>query len=199
MEIISKILFWVSNSLLIPDIIALLYLFIKSLLMVGSFYNRFINRQKNDKLLSEVIKTSTPDTIENIKKLLPDTDNSLYISYLRDMLSHKPDAAYTDFLITNFEIDADKDITSSKILAKVGPILGLIGTLIAMSPALVGLSSGDISSMAYNMQIVFATTVVGLVISIVGVVTQQIKQRWYTQESNNLYYISQIRNQNITQ
>lgn len=199
MEIISKILFWVSNSLLIPDIIALLYLFIKSLLMVGSFYNRFINRQKNDKLLSEAIKTSTPDTIENIKKLLPDTDNSLYICYLRDMLSHKPDAAYTDFLITNFEIDADKDITSSKILAKVGPILGLIGTLIAMSPALVGLSSGDISSMAYNMQIVFATTVVGLVISIVGVVTQQIKQRWYTQESNNLYYISQIRNQNITQ
>ncbi|CEN35967.1 MotA/TolQ/ExbB proton channel family protein [Capnocytophaga cynodegmi] len=199
MEIISKILFWVSNSLLIPDIIALLYLFIKSLLMVGSFYNRFINRQKNDKLLSEAIKTSTPDTIENIKKLLPDTDNSLYIRYLRDMLSHKPDAAYTDFLITNFEIDADKDITSSKILAKVGPILGLIGTLIAMSPALVGLSSGDISSMAYNMQIVFATTVVGLVISIVGVVTQQIKQRWYTQESNNLYYISQIRNQNITQ
>lgn len=167
--------------------------------MVGSFYNRFINRQKNDKLLSEAIKTSTPDTIENIKKLLPDTDNSLYIRYLRDMLSHKPDAAYTDFLITNFEIDADKDITSSKILAKVGPILGLIGTLIAMSPALVGLSSGDISSMAYNMQIVFATTVVGLVISIVGVVTQQIKQRWYTQESNNLYYISQIRNQNITQ
>lgn len=199
MEIISKILFWVSNSLLIPDIIALLYLFIKSLLMVGSFYNRFINRQKNDKLLSEAIKTSTPDTVENIKKLLPDTDNSLYIRYLRDMLSHKPDAAYTDFLITNFEIDADKDITSSKILAKVGPILGLIGTLIAMSPALVGLSSGDISSMAYNMQIVFATTVVGLVISIVGVVTQQIKQRWYTQESNNLYYISQIRNQNITQ
>ncbi|MFK8265404.1 MotA/TolQ/ExbB proton channel family protein [Capnocytophaga cynodegmi] len=199
MEIISKILFWVSNSLLIPDIIALLYLFIKSLLMVGSFYNRFINRQKNDKLLSEAIKTSTPDTIENIKKLLPDTDNSLYIRYLRDILSHKPDAAYTDFLITNFEIDADKDITSSKILAKVGPILGLIGTLIAMSPALVGLSSGDISSMAYNMQIVFATTVVGLVISIVGVVTQQIKQRWYTQESNNLYYISQIRNQNITQ
>lgn len=199
MEIISKILFWVSNSLLIPDIIALLYLFIKSLLMVGSFYNRFINRQKNDKLLSEAIKTSTPDTIENIKKLLPDTDNSLYICYLRDMLSHKPGVAYTDFLITNFEIDADKDITSSKILAKVGPILGLIGTLIAMSPALVGLSSGDISSMAYNMQIVFATTVVGLVISIVGVVTQQIKQRWYTQESNNLYYISQIRNQNITQ
>ncbi|ATA89123.1 MotA/TolQ/ExbB proton channel family protein [Capnocytophaga stomatis] len=199
METISKILFWVSNSLLIPDIIVLLYLFVKSLLMVGSSYNRFINKQKNDKLLNEIIKSSTPDTIENIKNILPERDNSLYMRYLRDMLSHKPDLAYTEFLITNFEIDAEKDIAASKLLAKIGPVLGLIGTLIAMSPALVGLSSGDISGMAYNMQIVFATTVVGLVISMVGIVTQQFKQRWYTQESNNLYYISQVRNQNIAQ
>ncbi|GIJ93949.1 membrane protein [Capnocytophaga stomatis] len=199
METISKILFWVSNSLLIPDIVVLLYLFVKSLLMVGSSYNRFINKQKNDKLLNEIIKSSTPDTIENIKNILPERDNSLYMRYLRDMLSHKPDLAYTEFLITNFEIDAEKDIAASKLLAKIGPVLGLIGTLIAMSPALVGLSSGDISGMAYNMQIVFATTVVGLVISMVGIVTQQFKQRWYTQESNNLYYISQVRNQNIAQ
>ncbi|GET45369.1 MotA/TolQ/ExbB proton channel family protein [Capnocytophaga felis] len=199
METISKILFWVANSLLIPDIIVLLYLFVKSLLMVGSSYNRFINKQKNDKLLNETIKNSSPDTVESIKEILPERDNSLYIKYLRDMLLHKPDIAYAEYLITNFEIDADKDIAASKLLAKIGPVLGLIGTLIAMSPALVGLSSGDISGMAYNMQIVFATTVVGLVISMVGLVTQQIKQRWYTQESNNLYYISQVRNQKIDQ
>ncbi|MDO4782607.1 MAG: MotA/TolQ/ExbB proton channel family protein [Capnocytophaga felis] len=199
METISKILFWVANSLLIPDIIVLLYLFVKSLLMVGSSYNRFINKQKNDKLLNEAIKNSSPDTVESIKEILPERDNSLYIRYLRDMLLHKPDIAYAEYLITNFEIDADKDIAASKLLAKIGPVLGLIGTLIAMSPALVGLSSGDISGMAYNMQIVFATTVVGLVISMVGLVTQQIKQRWYTQESNNLYYISQVRNQKIDQ
>ena len=30
-----------------------------------------------------------------------------------------------------------------------------------MGPALVGLSTGDIASMAYNMQVAFATTVVG--------------------------------------
>ena len=93
----------------------------------------------------------------------------------------------------------DKDITTSKLLSKIGPVLGLIGTLIAMSPALVGLSSGDISGMAYNMQIVFATTVVGLVISMVGLITQQLKQRWYAQESNNLYYVAQLQNQNTVE
>ena len=41
-------------------------------------------------------------------------------------------------------------------------MLGLMGTLIPMGPALVGLSTGDIASMAYNMQVAFATTVVAV-------------------------------------
>ena len=102
-------------------------------------------------------------------------------------------------LFTNFENDAEKDVVTSKLLAKVGPVLGLIGTLIAMSPALTGLSQGDISKMASNMQVVFATTVVGLVVSLVGLVTLQFKQRWYAKEVNQLDYITRIRNQQISQ
>lgn len=65
-----------------------------------------------------------------------------------------------------------------------------------MSPALVGLSSGDISGMAYNMQVVFATTVVGLVVSAIGLVTLQFKQRWYAKEVFSMDYIAQILSQN---
>lgn len=192
METISKILFWVSNSLLIPDIILLLFLFFRAFLLAGSTYNRFTIRQKNQKIITKL----SIEKIKNLQKEVPIQDNSLYVRYLRELLSRPYNEAFSEFLITNFEIEAEKDISKSKILAKLGPILGLIGTLIAMSPALVGLSAGDISGMAYNMQIVFATTVIGLVISLIGLVTQQIKQRWYAQESNNLYYISQIYKQN---
>ena len=105
--------------------------------------------------------------------------------------------AYADFTISNFENDLEKDLSLSKMLAKLGPVLGLIGTLIAMSPALVGLSTGDISGMAYNMQVVFATTVVGLVVSAIGLVTLQVKQRWYAKEVNNLDYVARIATGNI--
>lgn len=44
--------------------------------------------------------------------------------------------------------------------------------------------------MSYNMQVVFATTVVGLVISGVGLVSLQFKQRWYAKDVNNLDYVS---------
>ena len=197
METISKVLFWVANSLLIPDIIILLILFVRSLLLTGSFYNQFITKQKNDKLLDLTIKTLSSETSENLRNNLPKKDNSLYIKYLRDLLTHRPDVTYSDFLISNFEGEAEKDIAVSKLLAKLGPVLGLIGTLIAMSPALVGLSSGDISGMAYNMQVVFATTVVGLVVSAVGLVTLQFKQRWYAKETNNLDYVAQVLTQDL--
>ena len=55
-----------------------------------------------------------------------------------------------------------------------------------MGPALVGLAQGDMSSMAYNMQVAFATTVVGLVIAAVGIITLQVKQRWYAPRNERL-------------
>nr|WP_297168363.1 MotA/TolQ/ExbB proton channel family protein [uncultured Dysgonomonas sp.] len=192
MESISKILFWVANSLLIPDIILLLCLFARSLLLIGSFYNQFMTKRKVDKEMDDKIKNLSFSNIEDLKATLPQKDNSLYIKYLRDLLTTPPSEAYSDYLISSFENEAEKDTSLSKLLAKMGPVLGLIGTLIAMSPALVGLSTGDIAGMAYNMQVVFATTVVGLVVSAVGLVTLQFKQRWYAKDVNNLDYVSRI-------
>ncbi|MDR3094329.1 MAG: MotA/TolQ/ExbB proton channel family protein [Bacteroidales bacterium] len=192
METISKTLFWVANSLLIPDIIILLLLFARSLLLVGSFYNQFMTKRKNDKEVNDTIRQLSPSNLSALPAVLPEKDNSLFIKYLRDLLAAPVDEAHIEFLISSFENEAEKDLSLSKLLAKIGPVLGLIGTLIAMSPALVGLSTGDISGMAYNMQVVFATTVVGLVVSAVGLVTLQFKQRWYAKDVNSLYYVARI-------
>jgi len=199
MDNISQILFLVSDSLLIPDIIVLLVLFVRALFLVGSFYNQYITKYKNERQLRPILNQLTPERMEELQAALPEKDNSLYIKYLRAILTRPADDTYADYMITNFENDAEKDVVTSKLLAKVGPVLGLIGTLIAMSPALTGLSQGDISKMASNMQVVFATTVVGLVVSLVGLVTLQFKQRWYAKEVNQLDYITRIRNQQNTQ
>ena len=65
-------------------------------------------------------------------------------------------------------------------------------TLIPMGPALVGLSTGDIASMAYNMQVAFATTVVGLFSAAIGFVTKQTKNRWYTEDMSNLEFMADL-------
>lgn len=197
MEFISKTLFWVANSLLIPDIILLLVLFVRSLMLIGSFYGQYMTKRRTDLLLGKTIKELTPDGLSELCSRLPAQDQSLFIAYLRELLNSRQSIAYHDFLLSGFENRADKDLMTSKVLSKVGPVLGLIGTLIAMSPALVGLSSGDIGGMAYNMQVVFSTTVVGLVISLVGIVTLVVKQRWYSDDLNKLTLVAEVLEQEI--
>jgi len=192
MEIISRALFGIANSLLIPDVILLIFFFFRALIMLGGTYNQFMTRRKNSRLLDDAIKELQPEGISELRSLLPEKTDSLLVKYLKDLLSREPSEAYADFIITHYETEAAKDVNLSRLLTKLGPVLGLIGTLISMSPALVGLSTGDISGMAYNMQVVFSATVVGLVISAVGLFTQQLKSRWYAKDVNRLDYVSRI-------
>ena len=69
MELISKLLFRVANSLLIPDIIILLYLFVRSLILIGGTYNMYMTKRKNDKALDQLIKDAR---IDDLKATLPD-------------------------------------------------------------------------------------------------------------------------------
>ncbi len=192
MEIISKALFGIANCLLIPDIILLIFFFFRSLIMIGSTYNNYMVRRRNSRKFDEKIKNLTFSEINELKDLLPKSIDSMFTKYLKDLLENAKTEDYVDYMLSKFETEAQKDVNASHLLTKLGPVLGLIGTLISMSPALVGLSSGDISGMAYNMQVVFAATVVGLLISAVGLSTMQLKQRWYAKDINNLDYVSRV-------
>ena len=195
MNIISDILYWISTGLLVPDIVLLIVLFGRALLLVGSFYGQYLSIRKTEALLRNELNALTPATVMELAEKLPEKSSSLVISYIRQVLQAHESRAQIQILLANFEIAADKDLAISKTLTKLGPILGLMGTLIPMGPALAGLASGDIASMAYNMQIAFATTVVGLVAGAVGFLTQQVKQRWYLQDMTNLEFLSELLNE----
>lgn len=194
MNFISDILYWISTGLLVPVIVLLIILFCRAILLAGSFYGQYLSIRKTETLLRNELSKLTPDTVEELSSKLPENSRSLVITYMRQVLDARDTPAQVQRLLANFEIAADKDLAISKTLTKLGPILGLMGTLIPMGSALAGLASGDIASMAYNMQIAFATTVVGLVAGAVGFLTQQVKQRWYLQDMTNLEFISELLN-----
>jgi biopolymer transport protein ExbB/TolQ len=192
MEIVSKALFGIANSLLIPDVVLLIFFFLRALVMLGGTYSQFMTRRDNSRKLDKAIKELQPSGIDALRSLLPEKADSLFTTYLKDLLAHRATEEYADYIINHYETEAAKDVNLSRLLTKLGPVLGLIGTLISMSPTLVGLSTGDISGMAYNMQVVFSATVVGLVISAIGLFTQQLKSRWYAKDVNRLDYVSRI-------
>lgn len=196
MNYISDILYWISTGLLVPVIVLLIILFIRSLLLIGSFFGQYVAIRKTEALLKQEFDQLTPDTVAGLGERLPERAGTLVIGYIRRMLETGKSQAHRQRLLTDYEIMADKDLAISKTLSKMGPMLGLMGTLIPMGPALVGLSTGDISSMAYNMQVAFATTVVGLFAAAIGFITQQVKQRWYLQDMTHLEFLAELLNEN---
>lgn len=80
-----------------------------------------------------------------------------------------------------------KDVSFLKMLAKIGSGSRIDRNIILMSPHLLTFLQRHSPGMAYIMQVVFpVTTVVGLVISAVGLISMEAqKQRWYAKDVNN--------------
>ena len=188
METISNTLFWISNGLLVPVIVLLLLFLVRSLLLIGGFLGEYYQRTRLQQRFNAMSGTINAANCDEMLGHLPKSSNSKFTKCLNELAQHREQLAFCERLLANYEVDAEKELGKSRILAKLGPMLGLMGTLIPMGPALVGLANGDISSMAYNMQVAFATTVVGMVIAVAGILTLQVKQRWLSHELNDLEY-----------
>lgn len=195
MNYISDILYWISTGLLVPVIVLLIFFFGRALLLIGSFFGQYLSIRRTASLLCKELDGLNKENVLTLSERLPKKNPSLVVTYMKNLLK-SDDLAQRQRLLADFEIEADKDLSVSKTLGKMGPMLGLMGTLIPMGPALVGLSTGDIASMAYNMQVAFATTVVGLFAAAIGFITQQVKQRWYLQDMTHLEYVAELLNEN---
>lgn len=189
METISNVLFWISNGLLVPVVVLLLLFLIRALALAGGFFGEYLRRRNIQKQLTALLEEGSAD-LEKGLAALPKENASPLLKAVGQLTEHTGDKAWCERLLANYEVDAEQEIGHSRTLAKVGPMLGLMGTLIPMGPALVGLAAGDLASMAYNMQVAFATTVVGMLVAAIGVVTLQVRQRWYARELNDLEYIA---------
>ena len=197
MKYVSNVLFWISNGLLVPVIVGLLYFFVNSILLLGIFFNQYLTHSKQTKLLKKTLDSLRADDMEKLKVEAGKLPQSNFTGFLHNIIE-APSKAYSNRLLADYEVRADTELGKYKLLTKFGPILGLMGTLIPMGPALAGLATGDVASMAYNMQIAFATTVVGLFVGAIGYVLLQIKQRWFVTELADLEFIADLKEQNTS-
>ena len=78
------------------------------------------------------------------------------------------------------------------MLARTGPMLGLIGTLIPLQPALAGLAAGDMQSMASNLLIGFTTTVVGLIVGGASFALGVQVRNWGRQDLTEMHYLLEV-------
>ncbi len=191
MNLLTNLLYWISTAFLIPVIVLLLFIFIRALISVGILYGTYLHRIKftrnwdefTNSISNKFFDSSSDTTIAG---------NIDFSSCIQNLIGCQWHSIHSEKIISDFELLCEKKLMLSKTFLRIGPMLGLMGTLIPMGPALVGLASGDIASMALNMQVAFSTTVIGIFIGAIGFVQMMIYQRWYSQDISNLEYLYQL-------
>lgn len=191
-----QIMYTAASAMLYPVVILLILTIALSLGLIGEFISEYAKRHRNVKEL-EHIGRSVQENVKNssyddaASHLLKIDQNQLVTSFAHDAAEHLKNNALSsiDWLSEEYEVRMTKRLEQTKIMSTVAPMLGLMGTLIPLGPALIGLAQGDILQLANNLMIAFATTVLGLFAGIVGYVLTLVRKRWYWQDMADIDYL----------
>lgn len=74
----------------------------------------------------------------------------------------------------------DNRVRVTDLIAKVAPMLGLMGTLIPLGPGLVAIGGGDTATLSESLLMAFDTTVLGLVVACISILISTIHKSWYS-------------------
>lgn len=193
-EILTSSLHLISQTLLIPVIIGLLLFFSYALVSLGTlfyeYYHRIrINIRQIESMIISVGNIENPQKIVETIKNAPISQNqkNALIQLAESFrISPKSREAFARKLLESEELKAAKKLEKTDIVTRLGPTLGLMGTLIPMGPGLAALGGGDIQGLSQAIIVAFDTTVVGLAAGGLAYVISKIRRRWYEEDLSNL-------------
>jgi biopolymer transport protein ExbB/TolQ len=96
--------------------------------------------------------------------------------------------------LADFDFDSQRRLSRTRLLVRAGPALGLMGTLIPLSPALTGLASGNTATLSHDLRVAFSVTVVGLLVGAVAFGLSLSRDRMYGQDLSDLQYLAAVIN-----
>jgi biopolymer transport protein ExbB/TolQ len=94
--------------------------------------------------------------------------------------------------LADFDLESQRRLGRTRMLVRFGPALGLMGTLIPLSPALTGLADGNTTQLSHDLRVAFSVTVVGLLIGAVAFAISLSRDRLYSQDLSDLQYVAAV-------
>jgi len=189
--LLKSFIYIISSSLLYPVLFLLVVLTGWILIYSGSFFAEWLERIR--------LKKYPP---EKLPQIIRKGDNpgvfshrvNSYIKDLRRLMNNKDQS--TEAEIENFlqekTLNLWKSLDRSRMVIRIGPSLGLIGTLIPMGTGLAALGQGDMTKLSSDLVIAFTTTVVGLAVGITAYFFYTIKRRWVEEDIKNIELATEI-------
>ena len=199
-EALTSFIHIISESLLTPVVIILVIFVVLVILSLGGMINERLSRKpiksgEFEKLVRDISFSKSPSKIEDYVN-----DSNLF-DWQKDILvkiakNHdigvKARKALASELISSEEARLIKITNKTDILIRLGPILGLLGTLIPLGPGLAALGSGDITTLAESLTIAFDTTVTGLAVGGVAYLISKFKKQWYESDLIDVETLAEV-------
>lgn len=92
--------------------------------------------------------------------------------------------------LADFDLRSLRRLERTRLLVRAGPALGLMGTLIPLSPALAALGRGDVGELAEGLRVAFGVTVIGILIGMLAFGLSLVRDRLYAQDHSDLEYVA---------
>ena len=196
---VEEVLFDVAEALRIPVLVLALLALAVVVFELGGMIAELVRRrgrgvQKLDRAVGEARQAlAGGDTVKAKLSLSPLAASRSMRGVLGSIVDQRQQPGGSDRIakdLAEFDYASIRRLERTRMLVRIGPALGLMGTLIPLSPALVGLAEGDIETLSDNLRVAFSVTVVGLMVGAIAFAISLVRDRLYGQDFSDLEYVA---------
>lgn len=170
---LETFLYVISSALFYPVVVGLVLLTFWMVFSFGGFLREYLERRQG-------VSSSYERYKEQIEKLAKTSEFALH-----------PDITL-ERLLQETELALIKSLDKIRFAIRVGPALGLMGTLIPMGIALSALAQGDMPKMAGSMVTAFTTTVVGLACGMAAYLMSMVREKWVRADMREMEFMTEL-------
>jgi biopolymer transport protein ExbB/TolQ len=197
---IEELLFHISAALRVPVLVAALIALLITLFDLGTFFFELARRRRRD-APAQLEQASTAaraalvagDVPAAARALLPRATSAQMADALTQIVEHHGERGASDRMakiLADFDLQSLRRLERTRMMVRFGPALGLMGTLIPLSPALEGLAKGNVKLLSENLRVAFSVTVLGLLIGAIAFAVSLVRDRLYAQDLSDLEYVA---------
>jgi biopolymer transport protein ExbB/TolQ len=169
---IETLLYSVSTMLYLPVLLALAGLALYLLVCLGGFAGEWVERRRG-------IRSLVVAAEAQMAAVVAASDAQPALDARLECIVQKADA------------DGLRRLDTVRFAVRVGPALGLMGTLIPMGISLAGLAQGNLPKMAESMTTAFTATVVGLACSVTAYLLTLAREHWLRTDMTEIAYAAE--------
>jgi biopolymer transport protein ExbB/TolQ len=169
---IETLLYSISTVLYLPVLLGIAALVLHMLVCFGTFAAEWLERRRGVRVLVAAAK-------QQMAAVLTAQEGEPGLDARLERLVQRADA------------NGVRRLDAVRFVVRVGPALGLMGTLIPMGISLAGLAQGNLPKMAESMTTAFTATVVGLACSVSAYVLSLVREHWLRSDLTEIAYAAE--------